>query len=171
MKPTNIDITLYRRQATELIYRIPANLTGYTVYFVVKQDKEPGSNKIIEKVSTNSEQIIYGYEYPYTYLTVKIVSADTESLVNERFYYELYAVNDSNPSDLKVYYYGKMNLVISVSTPTDVAGSMDSIYYDTLTTVQRLALGSTLGLEDEGKVIIYDTDDDTVYTWTGDGWH
>lgn len=170
MFPTNIDITLYQRQTMELVYRIPVDLTDYDVYFLVKLDKQAGSTKIIEKISTSPNHIGKSYTYPYSYLTVNIFSSDTAGLTNERYYYELYAVNKINPADLKVYYYGNLALVISVSTPTDTTQSLAVIQYYTMTKAQRLALGSTLGLEDEGMIVVYDTDDDTIYTWTGVDW-
>lgn len=170
MQPTNIDITLYRRQTTELLYRVPKDLTDYDVYFVVKSDKQVGTVKIIEKISTSTNQLINSYTYPYSYLTVKIYPSDTNNLNNERYYYELYAVNKLNAEDLLVFYYGKLNLNLSVSTATDTSQTIAVIYYDRLTKSQRLALGSTLTMEHEGKVFVYDTEDDTQYVWIGDGW-
>lgn len=170
MFPVSIDISIYRRTRNELLFRIPKDLSGYDVYFVAKENKNIGGTKIIEKISTTPGQLTKSYTYPYTYLTVNILPADTDNLANERYYYEIYAVNQSDATDVQVYFYGKMTLILSVSTTTDAAQSLASIQYYVLSRIQRLSLGSTLTLSDEGQVFVYDTDDDTVYTWVGDNW-
>lgn len=170
MFPVNIDLTVYRRAKNELLFVVPKDLTDYDIYFVVKENKEIGGAKIIEKTNVNSGPLTKSYTYPYTYLTIPILPADTDNLSNERYYYEIYVVNGSDATDLSVYYYGKMTLILSVSTSTDVAQSLAAIQYHIMTTAQRLTFGSTLTLDDEGEIVVYDTDDDTIYTWAGDAW-
>ncbi len=48
--------------------------------------------------------------------------------------------------------------------------SVQSFTWIVGTTIERVEYANGLGISDKGKIIWYDTDDDTIYIWNGSNW-
>jgi hypothetical protein len=116
------DLSYYRGDSKILSINIAENLTGRDLTFVVKADKNPLSDRLIEKDTDDGITILYSS--PYTTVSMTIDKLDLADLEAKVYYYDIISVDPEDAEDSVTVAGGNFILIGDVQTPYDGTGSL-----------------------------------------------
>jgi hypothetical protein len=155
----------------DIVFTIDGDYSSKVISFIGKRTKELTASRILEKVSTDTDELetVYTEATDQSEITVHILQVDTQSLTDEFLYFDIF-----NDTDNETPIHGKLWLLADVQTPYDgsfvppsgVPASSGGVLIGT--TAERLAYGLTLAEDD--AIVWTDTDENTPYFWNGTEW-
>lgn len=84
-----VDLRIYRGDVTTVQFRYNGDLTGDSLTFVVKVNKDLSSPRLINKTTADTSGISVWYSAPYSTINVKLITQDTEDLTRTAYVYDL----------------------------------------------------------------------------------
>jgi hypothetical protein len=116
------DLSYYRGDSKVLTLNILGNLTGRDLTFVVKADKNPLSDRLLEKDTDDGITILYSS--PYTTVSITIDKLDLADLEAKVYFYDIISVDPLDAEDSVTVAGGNFILIGDVQTPYDGTGSL-----------------------------------------------
>ena len=124
---------MYRGDKKTLTFYYPGDITADKVVFVVKEDRDLTSARLIEKENTaaggSDDEITVESSGIYSKITVYLLPSDTQAFSAADYYYDLIREDASDSDDYETLFYGLLSITADTQTPYDDADAPTSVFY------------------------------------------